>query len=630
MTIYKQLTRPYAPCLLFLAIAGAGMYATDIDYISLYVTVVLLLCTSIGLYFNRDMALTGLLLPVLAVSGGLYYAWRMLRSALTDLPHFTNFRSGYLWLQNSNLEKFDIVSLGVSILPVFLLLVIAFPLAKSSMVKIRQVRWRTKAQRSDSDALGSARFANDDEIDELKGESGLLLGRHEGEIVRANDPDGKAREGHIQTYGPTRTWKGRAGILPQFALVDHPFIDICPKGETVAITWERREQMGRTFFAIDPLGITENWVSAPTATFNPLHLIKNDKTLTERVQALSDALVYSRPGDQSHFIEIVKFFIEGLIAWVAITYPRSEAHLGTVYDLALLPGDAFDNLLERMSANKTLAHGLPFLGARSVLEVQGDELSGVKSTIKRSLGFLQNPHYRAAMSSNDPRREINLNMIYENKADLVIVVPDHVIERDPRFVRILFSMAITEFKIWRRSNPLVKRIFTLMDEFLLLGHFPPVVANWNSIAGYGMSFWLFIHERGQLRGIYPKEYTMFNTAEIVQIFGIGIGDDVTSEWASKLLDKYTIITKGEQRNAGAKPGSIASDANRHAGESVSEGEQSRSLMTPGEIRAMPPNEQLLFVRGYLPMKIKKLDYLNDTEFAGLLAPNPLHEEGDAA
>ncbi|MHC8495340.1 type IV secretory system conjugative DNA transfer family protein (plasmid) [Thalassospira sp. SM2505] len=629
MKIYKQLTRPYAPCVLFLALAGGSMYATDFGSISLYVTATLLIGTSIGLYFNRDLALTGILLPVLAVSAALFATWRMLQTAIIDLPHFNNARAAYSWLRHSGVENLDIVSLGLSFLPIFLLLFIAFPLAKASLVKVRQVRWRTKAQRSDSDALGSARFADDNEIEKLKGENGLLLGRHDGEIVRAIDKGGKAREGHIQTYGPTRTWKGRAGILPQFALVDHPFIDICPKGETVAITWERREQMGRTFFALDPLGITDNWVSAPTATFNPLALIKNDKTLTERVQALSDALVYSRPGDQSHFIEIVKFFIEGLIAWVTVTYPRDEAHLGTVYDLALLPGDAFDNLLECMSANKTLAHGLPFLGARSVQEVEGDELSGVKSTIKRSLGFLQNPHYRAAMTSNDPRREINLHMIFENKADLVIVVPDHVIERDPRFVRIVFSMAITEFKIWRRSNPMVKRIFTLMDEFLLLGHFPPVVANWNSIAGYGMSFWLFIHERGQLRGLYPKEYTMFNTAEIVQIFGTGIGDDETPEWVSKLLDKFTIITKGEQRNAGAKPGSMTSDANRHIGESVSEGEQSRSLMTPGEIRALDLSEQLLFVRGFRPMKIKKLDYLNDPEFAGLLAQNPLHEEGDA-
>jgi type IV secretion system protein VirD4 len=48
------------------------------------------------------------------------------------------------------------------------------------------------------------------------------------------------------------------------------------------------------------------------------------------------------------------------------------------------------------------------------------------------------------------------------------------------------------------------------------------------------------------------------------------------------------------------------------------------LYLPDEVRRMPPEEQLLFVKGNDPVRARKLRYFEDEEFAGLYYLNPLH------
>jgi type IV secretory pathway TraG/TraD family ATPase VirD4 len=48
----------------------------------------------------------------------------------------------------------------------------------------------------------------------------------------------------------------------------------------------------------------------------------------------------------------------------------------------------------------------------------------------------------------------------------------------------------------------------------------------------------------------------------------------------------------------------------------------RPLLSPGDIRELPVDDQLMFVTGYKPMRVKKVRYYSDPTFTKRLLPAP--------
>lgn len=55
---------------------------------------------------------------------------------------------------------------------------------------------------------------------------------------------------------------------------------------------------------------------------------------------------------------------------------------------------------------------------------------------------------------------------------------------------------------------------------------------------------------------------------------------------------------------------------------VNQSEQVRPLLTPGDIRELPADDQLVFVTGYPPMRTRKLRYYADSHLRKRLLPPP--------
>ena len=80
----------------------------------------------------------------------------------------------------------------------------------------------------------------------------------------------------------------------------------------------------------------------------------------------------------------------------------------------------------------------------------------------------------------------------------------------------------------------------------------------------------------------------------------------------------------ESRSSGVTRGRSGS-SQEGSGETVSE--HGRRLITADEVRRLPSWAQLLFLRSQAPLKVARLDYRVDREFAKLAAPNPLYGSG---
>jgi type IV secretion system protein VirD4 len=66
-------------------------------------------------------------------------------------------------------------------------------------------------------------------------------------------------------------------------------------------------------------------------------------------------------------------------------------------------------------------------------------------------------------------------------------------------------------------------------------------------------------------------------------------------------------------------------AHQQLGAARSVSEQGRRLLLPDEVRRLPREAELLFVKGDAPLLVERLSYLQDREFVGRAEPNPLYD-----
>ena len=154
----------------------------------------------------------------------------------------------------------------------------------------------------------------------------------------------------------------------------------------------------------------------------------------------------------------------------------------------------------------------------------------------------------------------------------------------------------------------------LLDEFAALGRLEPVERAMGLMAGYGVQLWPILQDLHQLRGTYGHAAgTFLSNAGLVQVFNVN--DTDTADWVSRALgettETYETGSRGEtrQRNLADRRSSTSTGTAGHL--------VRRALLTPDEVRRLPPDRQILFKAGAPPIFARKLRYYADPEFRGL-------------
>ncbi len=152
----------------------------------------------------------------------------------------------------------------------------------------------------------------------------------------------------------------------------------------------------------------------------------------------------------------------------------------------------------------------------------------------------------------------------------------------------------------------VTPILYLLDEFAALGHLAPVERAMGLMAGYGVQLWPILQDIHQLRATYGKRAgTFLSNAGVLQVFGVN--DHDSSQFVSDLLGQETVVFQTMSRALDSQQSGI-SHAQHHT---------ARALLTPDEVRNLPPHLELLFLSGQRPVVANKLTYYADAEFRGL-------------
>ncbi len=453
-----------------------------------------------------------------------------------------------------------------------------------------------------------------------------------------------AGEGHLMTVAPTRSGKGTGAIIPNLLTYPGSVVVTDPKGENYAVTARRRARaLGQAVRALDPfdqLGALSRGLEAAgraplevvRATYNPMDLIdpQGDDGL-ESAALLVDMLVLPsehRGGESAFWDEEAKALLGGLILYVAAAEldeecrPTPQRTLARVRELLTLPRPEFDAMMKGMLASG-LYGGLVRRAAARHLQKEERERSGVVSTAQSHTHFLDSPRMTEAMA----RSSLDLHRLKEEGVSLYLVLPAHHLDTYARWLRLVVACALHELA---RSpgKPTVNgrphRVLFLLDEFAHLGRMNPVLRAFGLMAGFGVQVWTFLQDLSQLKGTYPDRWgTFLANADVLQAFGTN--DLETAKYLSELTGEATVFASSASENLSRSRGKHASRS-EGAGESFSE--KSRRLLTPDEVRRLPPVEQLLFVKGTRPIRARKADYLADAEFrAGgrpLFDENPMH------
>jgi type IV secretion system protein VirD4 len=190
------------------------------------------------------------------------------------------------------------------------------------------------------------------------------------------------------------------------------------------------------------------------------------------------------------------------------------------------------------------------------------------------------------------------------------VLPPKRLATHGRWLRLLVAGAIDSMAA--AANPPKQPVLFLLDEFAALGHLGAIQRAMGLMAGFGCQLWPIVQDMAQLQSLYPGRWpTFLSNAAGLQVWSVS--ERETMQYISAMLGNRTVTVRGESQSLSSGSESY----NRIA----------RPLLTPDEVRRLPPAQQIFLMPGRAPALTDRTTYYRDPAFAGLFSPNPYYRGG---
>jgi type IV secretion system protein VirD4 len=481
---------------------------------------------------------------------------------------------------------------------------------------------------------GSARWATEAEVTAsgLTHSSGIILGRQGKSYLRHDGPE------HVMTFAPTRSGKGVGLVVPTLLSWPHSVVVHDIKGENWQITagWRARFNHCLRF---DP-------TDARSAAYNPLLEVRRGVQEVRDVQNIADILVDPEGAleRRSHWEKTGHALLVGAI--LHVLYAEPDKTLRGVANFLSDPAQPFEAALWSMMSVKHLGdatHPVVASAARELLNKSENERSGVLSTAMSFLGLYRDPTVAQVTSRCDWR--IADLVQADCPVSLYLVVPPSDISRTKPLIRLLLNQIgrrLTETipdpppvpQSWIRrwfdrrgvsasdaaEGKLPQRhpLLWMLDEFPALGRLDFFESALAFMAGYGMRTFLIAQSLNQIEKAYGPNSSILDNCHVRVAFAAN--DERTAARISEALGTATEVR--QHRSFGGDRFSFWLD---HV--SVSMQSSPRPLLTPGEVMQLPPDQEIVMVAGFPPIRAQKLRYFEDRNFLPRLLPPPVLAEG---
>ena len=171
--------------------------------------------------------------------------------------------------------------------------------------------------------------------------------------------------------------------------------------------------------------------------------------------------------------------------------------------------------------------------------------------------------------------------------------------------------------IWAALKELVREdnaipVHLSLDEFtnVRLSGLPEALTG---LGGLGIRVFMVVQELEEIARVYGREAlkTILSQTDVKQFFGVASGE--TAQMVSRSLGEEEWVSEsfGMGDGAGDTP-------------SLSLARQRRPLLTPDEVRRLPDDEQIIFIKNLRAARALKVGYHEIEPFRRQVRPNPLH------
>lgn len=490
------------------------------------------------------------------------------------------------------------------------------------------------------DSFGSARFATLKEIKKMNlfASKGVFLGAYGRKFLR------DFTFTHVLLISPTRGGKSVNNIIPTALTWPHSAVFTDIKGELWNLTAGcRKYLLGNKVIKFEPTSLN-------SAHFNFLSEIRIRTEFeildVQNILTIMGGQKMKDPAvDFDHWLSSAQSLLTGVIIHVLYTNPK--ASINDVIDFMF--GEAYfliddnekehmsdDEIKSRLGANMkdrlefarsylhdpektwfrsfyekdTATHPTVTRVANDMISRNEKEFSSIVSTASTLLRTYYDPLLARNLSSSDFTIDDLVN--HDKPVSLYLITPPSDIDRlSPIFNLIveLFFKKLTEthrlkYENFQPVSNFKHRLLLMLDEFAELGRLKIMQNALSFCAVYGIKCFVVCQDPNQLNRLYSADNSIVANCQI-QIYHTP-NDHKTAKLMSEDMGNKTIdvVSRSYSNNI----------INAVGPQSHNVSGTRRKLMEPDEIRAMPEDKELIFIRGQRPIYADKFKYYEIADF----------------
>jgi len=353
------------------------------------------------------------------------------------------------------------------------------------------------------------------------------------------DPLLYAGDGHLMTIAPTGAGKGVGVIVPNLLTYPGSIIAIDIKGELTQVTARRRREMGQRVVVLDPFGLVSSKDHAPDA-LNPFDLFDlpgSDPESDAEMLAAQFSVDHNFSTDR-YWDDTGKGLAAGLIAHLATGDNPDDRNPNALRKLLYLDDLDYNiaTWLDKGDVKNPLARDefVAYLSAPS--DKTRPCIRTTACTYMKCLGS-------EAVSRAMEKSTFDLKSILDGEPVTVyLVIPPEKLESHRAVLRAWIATLLTA--VLRRTRLPDLRTLFIVDEAAQLGEMPLLRTAMTLLRGYGLQCWTFWQDLGQLKNLYPDDWTtMVSNSAALQAFGLPKHGTARSAWLEVMGEEALELTK---------------------------------------------------------------------------------------
>jgi type IV secretion system protein VirD4 len=413
------------------------------------------------------------------------------------------------------------------------------------------------------------------------GKVGFHTVHADGGVEPGIDPLLYQGDGHLMTIAPTGAGKGVGVIVPNLLTYPGSVIAIDIKGELTQVTARRRRAMGHKVVVLDPFGQVSD-KGHPADALNPFDLFKLPNADPE-----SDAEMLAAQFSVDHNFSTDRYWDDtgkgltaGLIAHLATTGKVDERTPNALRKMLYM--DDLDYTIATWLDKGDVKNPLARDEFVAYLSAPADKTRPcIRTTACTYMKCLGSEVVSRAMDKST----FDLNALLNgDPVTVYLVIPPEKLESHRAVLRAWVATLLTA--VLRRTRLPDLRTLFIVDEAAQLGQMPLLRTAMTLLRGYGLQCWTFWQDLGQLRQLYPNDWTtMVSNSAAMQAFGLPRHGTARTAWVEVL------------------------------------GEDALDLPH------MPPGEMAVSFADTGLSRHRRANYLTDPLFAGLFDPNRRFDRG---